>query len=193
MKNLIIFCIAALFSHAATAANVSASAQPVAACRSTRGGSSVCLQAFQLNVTLNINAADIGLPGLVYLAVQEKDGTLAYYSPSQQAWVAYTGGMIEPYLVYQGGLPPQVTFTTAKIDASPYVGTTVYVGYGALQQADQDKIDNFIASVGQANLNPLISMQHLQQTAVENDMRSNEKAAAICQISKSSKKPCGSY
>jgi hypothetical protein len=106
----------------------------------------------KLGAVISVDAADIGRPGAV--------GITAYFSNeaymlTAAGWTKYTATP-EPYQIYTA-LPAVINIPSFYVGAKcAYQNAKIYVGYGALSDADAQKIDTY-----HAQRNPKISRDHM--------------------------------
>lgn len=86
-----------------------------------------------------------GRPGLVFVGAHNPDETIgSFLTPT--GWTQYEGGLYQPYLRYDNGLPPSVTIKSIlpSTDRSTVTeqGWSIYVGYGVLTPEAMDQVKN---------------------------------------------------
>jgi hypothetical protein len=127
-------------------------------------------------VRININGVDQGLPGLLYVGAVDPAQTDARFF--SEGWRETGSGLMPIYAVERAGLKAtDILFPLAP----EFAGWNVYVGYGALTQADEQKVRARRAALDRAkerqpNMKPNpISDDHLRATLIQMDMANNTK------------------
>jgi hypothetical protein len=127
-------------------------------------------------VRININGVDQGLPGLLYVAAVAPAQTDAKFF--SDGWRETGSGVMPIYAVERAGLKAaDIMFPLVQEIAE----WNVYVGYGALTQADEQKVRARRVALDRAkerqpNLKPNpITDDHLRATLIQMDMANNTK------------------
>ncbi|MFC6523169.1 hypothetical protein ACFQAT_28810 [Undibacterium arcticum] len=103
-----------------------------------------------MQVEININDEDKGLPGILYIGTINGDKTKAYFL-SAAGWVAVGSGMIPAYSVVREGL--QNARLQIDLSTVPDLMTdtqNIYVGYGALSVAAERSVQASITALEKA-------------------------------------------
>lgn len=127
-------------------------------------------------VKLNVNGVDQGLPGLIYVGAANPEQTDAQFFSN--AWQEMGSGLFPIYAVVRSGL--QSVDISFPLNAS-FVGWSVYVGYGALSLADEQKVEVRRRGFDHAKIrNPQMTAHqipddNLRATLIQMDMTKNTK------------------
>ena len=147
-------------------------------------------QAFVV-VNLHVNAGDVGIPGMVYVATSDPSEQQANYTVmGSPAWYAYQGeAMYVPYAVVSGGMQDaSLTIPVGEI------GWKLWVGYGVLTA----KAANALTSSAAAQANaaalgktiPAVDPDHMRRAFIQEDMRQNGKYIAVLDWSRANVPDC---
>lgn len=142
-------------------------------------------------VRINVNGIDQGLPGLIYVgAIDPSQSGAKFFSGG---WQATGGGMLPIYAVERVGL--KTSDITFPLDPE-FDGWNVYVGYGALTQADEQKVRARRIAMDRAKernpnvaANP-ITDDHLRATLIQMDMTNNTKYRRVITLSQADLRMC---
>lgn len=147
-------------------------------------------QAFDV-VNIHVNPADVGLPGLVYVATSDPAEQQANYTMlGSPSWYAYQGeAMFVPYAVVSGGLQD----AALTIPAGAF-GWKLWVGYGALTaKAANALIASATAQANAAAIGrtlPAVDPDHMRRAFIQEDMRQNGKYIAVLDWSRANVPDC---
>lgn len=140
-----------------------------------------------LSLTLNINPADTGRPGLVYVGAHDPMQTQGAVLNQSGAWEPFTGAMLTPYIIRRDGLTLQVVQIPLP-NAADWQGWSVYVGYGALTAEADAMVVKAVASVATVRAQfpdrtiPAVNEDHFRRSLIQEDMRKNNKYVFVRNI-----------
>jgi len=164
--------------------STTAFSQIVSAPTLTASGIQVFCDGYQPYVTfsLQINAADRGRPGIVYVGMHDEANTSAMFLTGSQ-WSAWQSGLFPPFQVARGGLIDQ----RITVPLNPYLaggGWRLYAGYGALSANDEARVQAYAQTIDKVKLvtgKPVASIDqdHYRRTLVQADLASGGKYAVI--------------
>lgn len=142
-------------------------------------------------VNLHVNAADVGMPGMVYVATSDPTEQQANYTVmGSTGWYAFQGeAMYVPYAVVSGGL-----HDAALTIPAGEIGWKLWVGYGVLTA----KAANALTASAAAQANaaalgktmPAVDPDHLKRAFIQEDMRQNGKYIAVLDWSRANVPDC---
>jgi hypothetical protein len=90
-----------------------------------------CLGKRHVNEKISLNLHvddDVGIPGLVYLAIRYPTTNKAYFYTTEQKWEEWDSGAMPVYRIMRNGLEDMTI--EAPLNGPHFVGSEVYVGYG---------------------------------------------------------------
>lgn len=133
-----------------------------------------------LDVTLNINAEDIGRPGLIYVGAHNAQQTEAAFLGQDLNWQPLVGVAFPPVIIRRDGLATQSLRIPLR-DVSAYSGGSLYVGYGALSISGEGLVRQALAAVSTAKAKwpdrkiPSVDEDYYKRTLIQEDMRKQSK------------------
>lgn len=141
-------------------------------------------------VNLHVNLADIGVPGIVYVATSDPNEQQANYTVlGSPSWYAFQGeAMYVPYAVVGGMQDAALTIPAGEL------GWKLWVGYGVLTP----KAANALTSSAAAQANaaalgktiPAVDPDHMRRAFIQEDMRQNGKYLAVLDWSRANVPDC---
>ncbi|NTB05922.1 hypothetical protein [Agrobacterium tumefaciens] len=164
--------------------STSALSQIVSAPTLTASGISVFCDGYQpyVTFTLQINGADRGRPGLIYVGMHDEANTSAMFLTGNE-WTVWQSGLFPPYQVARSGLVDQ----RITIPLNPYLaggGWRLYAGYGALSTNDEARVQAYTQTIDKVKLvtgKPVASIDHdhYRRTLVQADLAASGKYAFV--------------
>lgn len=138
-----------------------------------------------LQVTLSIDSADVGRPGILYVGAHDPGRTRAQFY--QHHWEEWNGAMFPPHRIVREGLAsttlaiPLGRSATVSDGAWDLSGWQLYVGYGALTAADEEKVQRAMDGVAKVKAMyperkiPAVEADHYRRVMVQENMTQNAK------------------
>lgn len=134
------------------------------------------------NLTLPVQSADVGRPGLLYIGMHDPSMSQAAFFVNG-VWVGYQGGLFPVNSIVAG-----LNNTQLQVPLPPVLaggGWKLYVGYGALSLAAESQVQAAINAINAAkalNVNAAVGAvdpNHYRRTLMQSDMTQAGKYAYV--------------